>query len=469
MLLVDNISYVGRAIVFRGETIVNDSTFSLYVRNDDVITNESTTTFRNVNITANNTIGNGGKLTLNSSTITSSTEAVNSSGTLIVDNESTITTTNGNAITTTGTVEVKNRSNVISNNGIGIQLNNQAKLILGEIGGVPDRELPYVEGSTYGVYRNTQTSTFDFYDGLIVGQSGPNALYGGLTNVESGYETEDTIITDPETSIAKHNEYLVVSATSVAVAKVGTYSFASVGSISPSMALQNAINFAIGDGTSVKSVDLISDIDLVNDQYSVTASMPVTINLNGKIINYNSTYYLDTNITLNTNSLGGNVSKFLSDVFDLSFNPKNIIIYELSDGSKLDTTQTYTLYREGKVLSLEKEEFGKYRYQGDNDTLIPIKGRLYIDNLQKGSYRLESSDNKYIEFGIDSDGNISGNVVENTNSSNSSSAVAKSEAELILSIQTGIERHSYLLFIIPIALIIILLMIINKNKKREIN
>ena len=461
----DNISYAGRAIVFRGETIVTDSTFSLYVREDDVITNEATTTFENVNITAGNTIGNSGKLTLNSSNITSSNLAFNSSGTIIVDNESTITATNGNAINTTGTVEVKNRSNVISKNGIGIRLNDNARLTLGEIGGVPDRELPYVEGSTYGVYRNTQTSQFNFYDGLIVGQSGPNAIYGGLTDVESGYETEDTIITDPETSIAKHNEYLVVSATSVAVAKVGTYSFASVGSISPSMALQNAINFAIGDGSSVKSVDLISDIDLVNDQYSVTASMPVTINLDGKTINQNSSYYLDSNISLNTNSLGGNVSKFLSDVFDLTFNPKNIIIYELSDGSKLDTTQTYTLYRDGKVLSLEKEEFGKYRYQGDNDTLIPIKGRLYIDNLQKGSYKLESSDNKYIEFNIDSDGNISGNVVENTNKASSISD--KSEAELILTIQTGKERHYYWLLFIPILFIIGLLLI--KNKKREMN
>ena len=118
------------------------------------------------------------------------------------------------------------------------------------------------------------TKEFNFYDGLIVGQTGPNAVFGGVSSVESEYETESVQVTDPDTQITKYYEYLVHSASYVAVAKVGNYTFTASGSISPSNALQNAINFAIGDGTNVNDVDLLTNVDLVNDQESITASMP---------------------------------------------------------------------------------------------------------------------------------------------------------------------------------------------------
>jgi hypothetical protein len=135
----------------------------------------------------------------------------------------------------------------------------------------------------------------------------------------------------------------------------------------------------------------------------------------------------------------------------------------------LDSLNTYILYKDGEKVGLEKEELGRYRYKGNNEELIPIKGRLYLNNLNKGSYRLVSNDNKSIEFSIDEDGNISGNVTESTASGSETKAKAISTAELILTIQTGIERHYYLLLIIPIILIIIsLVVVIRKNKEREI-
>ena len=140
----------------------------------------------------------------------------------------------------------------------------------------------------------------------------------------------------------------------------------------------------------------------------------------------------------------------------------------MSDGSKLDTSKTYTLYRDSKVIGLEKEELGRYRYKGNNEDLTPIKGRLYLDNLNKGSYKLVSSDNKSIEFSIDSDGNISGNVTEAPiNKAIGTEAI--STAELILQIQTGVTKHYYLLLIIPMILITLIMMIlVRKNRKREI-
>ena len=270
--------------------------------------------------------------------------------------------------------------------------------------------------------------------------------------------TESVPLTDSDTGITKYNEYLVVSSSVVEIARVGIYSFASNDEISPSQALQNAINHAIGDGSNVQAVELVTDVDLTNDEYSLTASMPVTINLNGHDITYDSTYTIGSNITLNGNNLGGNLSKLLGDVFDVNSNPKNILVYELSDGSKLDTSKIYTLYRDGKVVGLEKQELGRYSYKGNNEELTAVRGRLYLNNLNKGSYKLVSNDNKSIEFSIDSDGNISGNVTDVKEDSSSNTSI--SEAELILQIQTGITRHYYLLLIIPIILIIITLMII---------
>ena len=207
-------------------------------------------------------------------------------------------------------------------------------------------------------------------------------------------------------------------------------------------------------------------MDLVNDEISLVSAMPVTINDNGFTITTNSTYNIDSNITVNSNNLGGSISKLLGDVFDITQSPKNIVIYELSDGSKLDTTRTYKLYRDDKIVGLTKEELGMYKFKGNEEELTPIRGRLYLNNLYKGSYKLLSSDNKSIEFSIDEDGNISGNVTENAKES--SSRTSTSVAELIITIQTGNNKYYYLLLIIPIALIVLtLILLMRRTKKRE--
>ncbi len=460
-------SYRGALLYAFGiTTIKNNSTINVDLNLNSIV-NGSTLNIENSII--NNNIYNEGTLNIDSSDVTFANVAIsNTNGhTVNIKNGSNITSTGNNAINTSGTVNVTDASSIVSNNGIAINLIDSATLNLGEIGGTPDTDYPYISGTTFGIYRNTQSTSFNFYDGLVIGKSGPNAISGGVTSVESGYETRNEIEINPNDQDDKtYKEYLVVSATSIAVAKVGTYSFASVGDISPSKALQNAVNFAIGDGSNVRDIDLLTNIDLVTDQASITASMPVTINLSGYTITGDSTYKLSSNITLNTNNnLGANVSKLLSDVFDISSKPKNIVIYELSDGSKLDTSNTYKLYKDGKLISLEKEELGRYKYKGNSVNLTPIKGRLYIDNLYNGSYKLESSDNKTIEFSIDNDGIIKGNVAENVN--NSSQSISDSSAELILNIQTGVSKHYYLLVLIPI-LLVTLLLIITKNKRREI-
>ena len=444
-----------------GYTEIIDSSIDLYAKSN-VIQNNSTLIIRNTQIKVDKVVENYGTLTLDNSSITSTVAGIYNESKLDLINGSTVTATSTGISIASGTVNIPSGTSVTSSEGSAISISN-GTVNIGEIGGVPDVETPLIQGATFGVYR-TSTGNLNFYDGLLIGGSGPNAVYGGVTNVESGYEIEDVL--DPNDNL--HHEYLTVSATSVAVATVGTYTFSANSSISPSKALQNAINFAIGDGTNVRNVNLVTNVDLVNDEYSITASTPVTINTNGNTINTDDTYNLDSKITLNTSEVGGSISKLLGDVFDINSNPKNILIYELSDGSELDTTKTYKLYRDNALIGLEKVELGRYKYKGKTEELMPIKGRLYLDNLNKGSYRLVSSDNKSIEFSIDESGNISGNVVEYNHTDDKSSS-AISTAELILSIQTGITRHYYLLLLIPIISIIITLMIIIRyNKKREI-
>ena len=483
-ILLDNVTISNRTgtgnkafLYNNGTTTIKDSTVNNVTILNRKIVNLQGSTMNNIAYPIYNYYPISGITTLNidNTSIQSTNVAItsiNNTTAINLTNNSSITAVGDNAINSAGTVNVAATTSVISQNGVGINLTENAVLTIGEIGGVPDITDPYVEGTTFGVYRNLNSqhehaTIFNFYDGLIVGQTGTTAISGGVSDVEAGYMTESVPITDPDTGITKYNEYLVVSSSVVEVARVGIYSFASNDEISPSQALQNAINHAIGDGSNVQAVDLVTDVDLTNDEYSLTASMPVTINLNGHDITRDSTYTIGSNITLNSNNLGGNLSKLLGDVFDINSNPKNILVYELSDGSKLDTTKIYTLYRDGKVVGLEKQELGRYSYKGNNTELTSVKGRLYLNNLNKGSYKLVSNDNKSIEFSIDSDGNISGNVTEATEENSSNTSV--SEAELILTIQTGIERHYYLLLLIPMTLLIIIMMIlVRKNRKREI-
>ena len=438
---------------------------------DKVISNSGTLTLDNSNVTVTNDTGisNSGTLTLDNSNLSvTNGVAISSSGTVNLTPGISVTTTSGNAINTSGTLNVPVGVTITTQNGIGINVTGGATTI-GEMGGVPDQTSPYIEGSTYGIVVDPVVKPkLYFYDGLIVCETGIKAISGEVYLIEGGYDTRDVLVTDPDTGVTKHNEYLVLNASAVAIAKVGTVKFMTNSETSSGQALQLAVDYAIGDGTNIQVVDLVSNVDLINDEVSIVASEPVTINANGFTINRDSTYGLSSNITFNTNNLGGSVSKLLGDVFDINNNPKNILVYEMSDGSILDTSKTYKLYRDGKVIGLEKEELGRYRYKGDNEELIPIKGRLYLDNLNKGSYKLLSSDNKSIEFSIDSDGNISGNVTEAPiNKAIGTEAI--STAELILQIQTGVNKHYYLLLIIPMILITLIMMIlVGKNRKREI-
>ena len=141
----------------------------------------------------------------------------------------------------------------------------------------------------------------------------------------------------------------------------------------------------------------------------------------------------------------------------------------MNDGSSLDTTLTYNLYLNDSLIELEEDEAGIYNYNGNISSLRPIKGKIYINNLVSGDYKLKSSNNKELDFSIDDDGNITGNIKKYNRVDRDINKYSKSIAELIIAIQTGIIRTNYLLLIIPIIILILILLMIIRNKTKKVS
>ena len=141
----------------------------------------------------------------------------------------------------------------------------------------------------------------------------------------------------------------------------------------------------------------------------------------------------------------------------------------MSDGSKLSTENTYNLYKkvdnEYKLLNMEKdEEVGRYITGSNNSEMTSIKGRIYLNNLEEGSYKLVSSDNKDIEFTITEDGKLNGNILENTNEKRK--VIETAFAYLIITIQTGVNQIKYIIYIVAIVSIILGLYFAFKEQKK---
>ena len=164
--------------------IINTST-SAY----GAIRNTGTATISAGTITsAYRTITNSNKLTITGGTITGSDIAVNNSGTATVT---------GGTITSTGK--------------IGIYNTTEGKLTIGTNETTPSvsTTVPSVTGKTYGVQAG---KTFNFYDGVIKGQSGAGtSINGTLTATPTGYFAKKTLENDVETAILEQAHTLTIN------------------------------------------------------------------------------------------------------------------------------------------------------------------------------------------------------------------------------------------------------------------
>ena len=116
------------------------------------------------------------------------------------------------------------------------------------------------------------------------------------------------------------------------------------------------------------------------------------------------------NDVLRYNPINTTIDNLLMALFDISINTKFEDFDKLSDAKKDFYDVGFSVPPFG--VKLENREIFENTIIENMTT--SIKGRLYINNLSKGSYRLVSSDNKSVEFSIDEDGKITGNVTENS-------------------------------------------------------
>ena len=113
-----------------------------------------------------------GTITIYSGTIVSNTSTTKSA----VENPS------------TGVLNVLG-GNIISNNNFGIE--NKGTLNLGNNDGTIDDTSPVVQGETYGIKSSVNTSTFNFYDGIVKGVT--DSISGSISTTETGATRVDSM------------------------------------------------------------------------------------------------------------------------------------------------------------------------------------------------------------------------------------------------------------------------------------
>ena len=385
-----------------------------------------------------------------------------SSGTAYISNNSTLTVSNStlNSVNSSNRVfnnRYKGTLNITSGNytsgSTECIYNDEGVLNIGEKGGVISITSPVIQGSKYAV---NNAGTFNLYDGKLIGGTAP--VSGTITEIEPGYKLS---ISDDTTNNTKVG-YLVVIADDERVAMVNGINFTN---------LQTAIN-SVKDNTE-SNIVIYKDIELTED-IIVPENKIINLYLNGHTITYGD-YNFVKNGTLTiidsapSESIGASIINTIEKVLNINQNGKNIIVYEMSDGSKLSTENTYNLYKkvdnEYKLLNMEKdEEVGRYITGSNNSEMTSIKGRIYLNNLEEGSYKLVSSDNKDIEFTITEDGKVNGNILENTNEKRK--VIESALAYLIITIQTGVNQIKYIIYIVAMVSIILGLYFAFKEQRK---
>ena len=180
-------------------------------------------------------------------------------------------------------------------------------------------------------------------------------------------------------------------------------------------------------------------------------------------------YTIDSGITIDPPlSPGASLSRFLANVTGQEINPKNIVIFEMSDGSKLDSAIIYKLYKvidgQEKVVKVKENKIGDYDLGSETDRLRTTNSRIYINGIGEGTYKLIGSDNKEMTFTITYDG-VSNNIrINNTVKGNRTVSVI---ATLILQLQTGMVRSPYILIIMILIIGILGFIAYQKHKREE--
>ena len=415
----------------KGILNINNVTFSstnnYYI---PITTSQAGTTNINGAIIENGYIENGYSHTININDINSvynstyRSGAISNTGTINI-NGGTITSTVGNSITNTGTINIGSKDGNVST------------------------EMPVITGKTYGV-SNGGSGKVNFYDGIVSGESG--AFSGTVNEVEPGYK----IVTNKTDTLTSATLSLIGDDEKVAV--LNGINFTS---------LQDAINSASDTNESI--ITLYKDVTFESN-ITVPANKNIKLYLNGYTLNKGSYDFTgEGKITVidgtSTNALA-NIMESVKEVLNIEGIKKNLIIYEMDDGSAISSESTYKLYKDNEEVMLEEDAIGIYSVGNSNDEIRSANNKIYINELPKGKYKLIGDNNKEVKFEIDESGKIIGKVKENTKETRK--LVSTAVAELIIMIQTGIEKVNYIMIILTLLVTISsLLYIVKKVNVKE--
>jgi hypothetical protein len=212
------------------------------------------------------------------------------------------------------------------------------------------------------------------------------------------------------------------------------------------LGVQSGVNYA--SNNNYPNIQLFKSVILEDNIVLPSGGANVSIYLGGNTITKGS-YTIDDGITIVEGTApSASVARFLANITGEEINPKNIVIYELEDGSKLESNKTYKLYKEIdeilKIVKVKENEIGNYDIGYDKEILRTTRSKIYINGIGEGTYKLIGSDSKEITFTIYYNG-VSSNIRENNNVNGS--RITSSVATLILSLQTGMVRNPYILII----------------------
>ena len=318
-----------------------------------------------------------------------------------------------------------------------------------------------------------------YYDGTITGKTSSGAIQGLITELETGMELKTKRNFDPETGQLDGTETVSLGLPSIEDSQVaytnGKYYDT----------LQLAINASYNEYDSATgypdvrlnlNVELDEDITLPGE---LETGHVIKIyfgehifNANGHTIPEGIELYNSANNRVDINGdliVDGSLSRFLADILNINNTTKSIIVYQMEDGSRLDSSKTYKLYvydtNMYKPLSVaQDEEAGKYKVSKENENIRPIKGRVYFNDLSVGEYKLVDNAGREIDFAINDNGTISTNIKEYIRT-DYGRIIASSVAELVITIQTGITRANYIAIAISIVICIIILFIVSRKNK----
>ena len=259
---------------------------------------------------------------------------------------------------TDGTTNVKITGGTVTGKTYGIY-NEKGILTLGENDEIVSKEVPEVTGGTYGVNNG---STFNFYDGIIKGNT--NAIYGTVESIADNREIAKTMQDSLE--IATLEEI-----TPVARVKDVEY-----------VDLQEAINAC---EESEEIITILKDFDgmTFDESYIIDENKDIVIDLNGKNITYANEYMIKNSGKLeikdtseeSSGKITGKISSFIDNLDGSEFKLSGGIINIASSS----TTGVYaesgsTVEIAGGKISLNKGINSSTAIKGDVGSSIKVTG-----------------------------------------------------------------------------------------------